>query len=81
MNESTSNPAQVTVFGSETCANCKTTVRILDSKNIDYRYIDVTTTPDAADQLRSLGFAQLPVVRTPGRTWSGMRYDLLAEVK
>lgn len=81
MNESTSNPAQVTVFGSETCANCKTTIKILDSKNIDYRYIDVTNNPDATDELRSLGFTQLPVVQTPGRIWSGIRYDLLAEVK
>lgn len=73
---------QVTVIGRAGCVQCTATMRALDGRGIGYRHIDVDELPEgAADQLRALGFAQLPVVQVAGMSsWSGFRPDRIAEI-
>lgn len=67
----------VWVFGREGCVQCTATCRALYDRGIEYRKIDVDELREgAADELRSLGFTQLPVVQAPGlAAWSGFRPD------
>lgn len=73
--------ARVTVFSRKGCGACVATRRALDLKGIAYEVRDVTGNEDAIEQLREMGFQQLPVVTAEGMTaWSGMRPDKLDEL-
>ena len=73
--------AQVTVFTGDGCQQCRLTKDALDARGVDVIEIDVTDRPDTVEELRELGFRQLPVVVvTGGETWSGFRPDKIAEV-
>ena len=52
------------VFSREGCVQCNATYRALNAKGIEYKVL--TVTEDVADDLRELGFQQLPVVKAPG---------------
>lgn len=62
------------------CMACRQTARWLQAHNIPYIPVDVTTTPGATQQLRTLGYQSLPVVaptNNPDDMWSGFRPDRL----
>lgn len=73
---------RVTVFSREGCVQCTATYRALDERGIDYRVVDVDELREsAADELRALGFVQLPVVQLDGQApWSGFRPDRIADI-
>lgn len=52
------------------------------TRGIDYRTVNVDELRDsAADELRALGFAQLPVVQAAGMaSWSGFRPDRIESI-
>lgn len=79
MNNHNGSTDQVTVFSREGCVQCNATYRALDAKGIEYKVLMVTE--DVADELRELGFMQLPVVKAPGiASWSGFRPDKVDEL-
>lgn len=74
---------RVTVFTREGCVQCGATFRALDDRGIDYRVVDVDELrAEAVDELRAMGFLQLPVVKVDGMAgWSGFRPDLIGTIQ
>ena len=75
----------VTVYSKPACVQCNATYRYLDTHEIPYESIDVTQDNDALEFIKSLGYAQAPVVAVASGdgdfgTWSGFRPDLLAQL-
>ena len=63
------NPARVTMYGAEWCGDCRRSKRLLDSRGIDYDYIDLETVADGADRAKAIsGRTQIPVVVFPDGT-------------
>lgn len=52
----------VTVFTKNACMQCVATFRQLDKKGIRYNKVNIEETPEALDQVASLGYRQMPVV-------------------
>jgi glutaredoxin-like protein NrdH len=50
----------------------------MDRKGIDYQLINLDSQPEAIDNLKSLGYRQVPVVMTQDDHWSGFRPDKIA---
>ncbi|HEY9324445.1 MAG TPA: glutaredoxin family protein [Agromyces sp.] len=63
------NPARVTMYGAEWCGDCRRSKRLLDSRGVDYDYIDLETVADGADRAKAIsGRTQIPVVVFPDGT-------------
>ncbi len=57
------------MFGAEWCSDCRRTKRQLDGLGIEYTYIDLVETPDAAEVAREIsGRTNIPVVVYPDAT-------------
>lgn len=72
--------AEITVYTTPGCVQCKPTKKKLDNAGVDYREIDVTLpeNEEHAEHIRRLGYTQAPVVMTSyGDEWNGFRPDLL----
>lgn len=63
-----------------TCPQCEATFRFLKTRNIAHEAIDIDTDAEALSLIRSMGYAQVPVIVTSDRHWSGYRPDLLEEL-
>lgn len=53
------------IYGAEWCADCKRIMFYLDSKNIDYMYIDIDSDKDAKTFVMNVnpnGYASIPVL-------------------
>ncbi len=61
------------VYTTTSCPKCFATKRKLN--NYRFFYKEVTVTDEIADQLRTEGFTQLPVVKTDTDAWEGYRPD------
>lgn len=61
----------VTLYSKPQCVQCTMTARVLDSKGVDYKTIDMTKDPEALEYVKSLGYLQAPVVVTDSTHWSG----------
>lgn len=62
------------------CVQCKATVRKLDSKGVDYDYVDITESDDAVARIKDLNYLGLPVVYvSPEVHWSGHQPTLIDE--
>lgn len=70
----------VTVYSKPACVQCKATMRHLDSNNIDYNIIDLSTNPAALTAVKELGYLQAPVIVTPDAHWSGYQPDKIDEI-
>lgn len=76
----TTTTARVTLYTGDGCQQCRMTKRALADHGIEPAEIDVTDRPDIVEDLRELGFRQLPIVCVEGgETWSGFRPDKIAE--
>lgn len=53
---------EVTVYSAPWCGGCKITKTFLDSHNIEYREVDVSTDTDALAELKAHGYSSIPVV-------------------
>ena len=73
----------VTVYSKPSCVQCNATFRALDARGVQYHVVDVDELPTgAADELRALGFQQLPVVKAERMAaWSGFRPDLIGAIE
>lgn len=65
----------ITVYSKPRCVQCTATYRALDKAGLSYETVDISLDAAALDQVRSLGYAQAPVVVAGGEHWSGFRPD------
>lgn len=70
----------ITLYTKPQCVQCDATKRALNKKGITYQTIDVTTSPEALEQVKALGYLQAPVVVTDTDHWSGFRPDKIANL-
>ena len=70
----------VTLYTKPNCQPCRATKKWLDRRGIQYREVDITTSPDDLKAAQSLGFMQSPVVVVgtwSDDAWSGFDTDQL----
>lgn len=73
--------ASATVYTKPSCVQCNATFRTLNQKGIAYESVDISSDPEALEQVRALGYMQAPVVVTSeGDHWSGYQPDKLKEL-
>jgi len=70
----------VTVYSKPSCVQCTATYRALDSKGIDYKIVDLSQDEVALEKVRSLGYAQVPVVIAGDKNWAGFRPDMISQI-
>lgn len=57
---------KVTMFGAEWCRDCRRSKALLDRLAVDYEYVDLEATPDAAATAEEIsGRKNIPVVVLP----------------
>lgn len=72
----------VTVFTKDNCAPCMFTKRLLTDKGLEFIEEPVDKNPEALARIKELGYLQVPVVLTSeGEHWSGLRPDLIKNLK
>ena len=65
---------KITVYGTHTgCPQCNATKKFLDTKNIDYEFIDITDNESLREELRNEGYQSMPVVKTHKDVWTGFQ--------
>lgn len=71
----------ITVYSKPSCVQCTATYRALDSAGINYEVVDLSTTPEALEVVKGLGYLQAPVIVADDTHWSGFRPDEIAKLK
>ncbi|AER31577.1 glutaredoxin-like protein NrdH [Pantoea sp. PA1] len=69
---------RIIIYTKNNCVQCNATKNALDRQGIDYHLINLDTQPEAIDNLKALGYRQVPVVMTRDDHWSGFRPDKIA---
>ena len=65
----------ITVYSKPNCVQCNATYRALDKAGLRYETVDISLDVEALEQVKSLGYAQAPVVMAGEDHWSGFRPD------
>lgn len=65
----------ITVYSKPNCVQCNVTYRALDKAGLRYETVDISLDVEALEQVRTLGYAQAPVVVAGEDHWSGFRPD------
>lgn len=65
----------ITIYTRNNCVQCHATKRAIENQGFVFEVVNLDRTPEAANQLRILGYQQLPVVITDRESWSGFRPD------
>lgn len=68
---------RITIYTRNDCVQCHATKRAMESRGLAFEMVNVDHVPEAADELRAMGFRQLPVVVAGETTWSGFRPDMI----
>ena len=68
---------RITIYTRNDCVQCHATRRAIESRGFTFEMINLDVNPEAADDLRALGYRQLPVVITEQESWSGFRPDMI----
>jgi glutaredoxin-like protein NrdH len=68
---------RITIYTRNDCVQCHATKRAIESRGFTFEMINLDANPEAADDLRALGYRQLPVVITEQESWSGFRPDMI----
>jgi glutaredoxin-like protein NrdH len=68
----------ITVYSKPACVACNSTYRKLTKEGLVYSTIDISEDPQAYEYVKSLGYAQAPVVVTDDDHWSGFKPDKIA---
>lgn len=59
-------PERITMFGASWCIDCRRSKTLLDSLGVDYDYVDVEQSKEAADRATAIsGRTSIPVIRFP----------------
>ncbi|WP_435952458.1 glutaredoxin-like protein NrdH [Dryocola sp. BD626] len=72
---------RITLYTRNDCVQCHATKRAIESRGFTFDVINLDVTPDAIDELRALGYRQLPVVITDAESWSGFRPDMINRLR
>lgn len=67
----------ITIYTKNNCMQCTATKNIMDKQGLAYQLINLDEEPAAIENLKALGYRQLPVVMADGEHWSGFRPDKL----
>lgn len=70
----------ITVYSKPNCVQCSATYRALDKAGLPYETVDISVDAEALEQVKSLGYAQAPVIMAGGDHWSGFRPDKIKAV-
>ena len=65
----------IIVYSKPNCVQCNATYRALDKAGLRYETVDISLDVEALEQVKSLGYAQAPVVMAGEDHWSGFRPD------
>ncbi|MBO3724055.1 glutaredoxin-like protein NrdH [Actinomyces bowdenii] len=65
----------ITVYSKPNCVQCSATYRALDKAGLSYEVVDISLDAEALEQVKTLGYAQAPVIMAGGDHWSGFRPD------
>lgn len=76
--EKVNNMNEITIYSKPNCVQCNATYQALDRKHIAYQIIDLTQDAQALEQVRRLGYQQVPVVVAGDKHWSGFRPDMIS---
>ncbi|MDH2914495.1 glutaredoxin-like protein NrdH [Kosakonia sp. HypNH10] len=68
---------RITIYTRDDCVQCHATKRAMESRGFEFEMVNIDHVPDAANQLRAMGFRQLPVVVAGETKWSGFRPDMI----
>lgn len=61
-----STPETITMYGAQWCGDCRRSKALLDAEGVDYAYIDLEATPEAADTAKAIsGRTNIPVIVFP----------------
>ncbi|UNK62291.1 glutaredoxin-like protein NrdH [Buttiauxella ferragutiae] len=72
---------RITIYTRNDCVQCHATKRAIESRGFSFELINLDLNPEAADDLRTLGYRQLPVVITEQESWSGFRPDMINRLR
>ncbi|AYN29176.1 glutaredoxin-like protein NrdH [Buttiauxella sp. 3AFRM03] len=72
---------RITIYTRNDCVQCHATKRAIESRGFTFELINLDLNPEAADDLRTLGYRQLPVVITEQESWSGFRPDMINRLR
>ena len=70
----------ITVYSKPNCVQCSATYRALDRAGLSYSTVDISADAEALARVKSLGYAQAPVVMVGADHWSGFRPDKIKAV-
>ena len=61
--------SRITMYGADWCIDCRRAKAVLDTNAIDYDYVDVEVSKEAADQAQAIsGRTNIPVIVFPDGT-------------
>jgi len=69
---------KVVLYGQPGCGPCVAVKASLERAGIAYEYVDVTTSPEALEHVRALGYQHTPVIETEHDHWTDFRPDKVA---
>ena len=52
----------ITIYSKPNCVQCTATYRAMDKAGLSYETVDISLDAQALEQVKSLGYAQAPVV-------------------
>ena len=56
-------PDKITMYGADWCSDCRRSKAVLDAEGVDYDYIDVEQSAEAADAAKAIsGRTNIPVI-------------------
>jgi mycoredoxin len=75
--------AEITMYGAAWCGDCRRSKRFLDSRNVEYVYIDIETDVEASDKVVEIngGMRSIPVIIFPDGTHITEPSDIDLEAK
>lgn len=68
---------RITIYTRNNCVQCHATKRAMESRGFEFEMVNIDVVAGAADELRAMGFRQLPVVIAGDTRWSGFRPDMI----
>ena len=57
------------------CVQCDSTKRLMDSLNIDYEVVDLSSDEESYKMILNMGYKQAPIVISGDQHWSGFRME------
>ena len=59
-------PEKITMYGADWCSDCRRSKALLDAEGVDYDYVDVEQSAEAADAAKAIsGRTSIPVIAFP----------------